>query len=323
MIKRIQNKVAESRFTLPVVVAYAIAIWLASGLLIPTLPFSLSQLLHGAWAQFVCFMVTAYLMVILNNSYSLIRIYSRTLSCSFLVLMCAGCFLFNSLGGAIAQLCMAGFFLTIFHCYQDKESIGTTYYAFLCIGLASLVFVHVLFYVPFLWAMMFFQLSSLSWRTFFASILGLVTPYWFAIPALLYLGQYDWPFIHFSALAEFSFPYEYTQLMLNQLLLFALVVTLGITGTVHYRRKKSGDNIRIRLLYGCLIQMWLLPFVFIVLQPQHYDVLIRFLILCVSPLIAHFLSLTYTRITNIAFCTICVVAFLLTLFNLWMPSFSF
>ena len=321
MIKRTQNHVAESRFMLPLVVAYAIAVWLVSGLLVPTLPFTSSQLLHGAWAQFVCFLVTAYLMVELNNSYALIRIYSRTMSSSFLVLLCAGSFLFSSMGGAILQLCVAGACFTAFHCYQDKQAVGWTYYAFVCIGLASLVFVQILFFVPFFWLMMFFLLSSLSWRTFFASLVGLLTPYWFAIPLLLFQGQYEWPLNHFAALADFSC--DYRLLTVNQLLLFIFVVALGITGTVHYWRKKSADNIRIRLLYDCFIYTWLLSTGFLILQPQHYDMLIRIIILNVSPLIAHFLSLTYTRVTNYAFYAICVVAFALTVFNLWMPSLTF
>ena len=62
----------------------------------------------------------------------------------------------------------------------------------------------------------------------------------------------------------------------------------------------------------------MLTMVFIVLQPQHYDMLIRILIINVSPLIAHFLSLTYTRITNIAFYVILAVTFTVTAINLWM-----
>ncbi|MDR9825015.1 hypothetical protein RCJ22_05260, partial [Vibrio sp. FNV 38] len=89
MIKRTQNHVAESRFTLPVVVLYAIAVWLASGLLIPSVPITSEGLWKGAWVQFVCFFVSAYVLVELNNSNALIRIYSRTVSCSFIVLLCA------------------------------------------------------------------------------------------------------------------------------------------------------------------------------------------------------------------------------------------
>lgn len=323
MIKRTQNHVAESRFTLPVVVLYAIAVWLASGLLIPSVPITSEGLWKGAWVQFVCFFVSAYVMVELNNSNALIRIYSRTVSCSFIVLLCAGCFLFGSMGGAITQLCVVASNALAFRSYQDKQSMGWIYYAFLCVGLASSVFVQVLFYVPFLWLMMFFQLTSLSWRTFFASILGLLTPYWFALPVLLYKGEPDVLVQHFVALADFVFPFDYAQLTVNELLLFVLVVVLGITGTIHYWRKQSSDSIRTRLFYSCFIQMWLLTVIFLVLQPQHYDMLIRILIINVSPLIAHFLSLTYTRITNIAFYVICSVAVLLMLFSLWMPSFSF
>lgn len=323
MQKRTQNQVAESRFALPATVAYAIAVWLASGLLIPSVPITIGELLQGAWLQFVCFLISAYLMVELNNGNALIRIYSRMVSCSFIVLTCISCSLFSSLGGAIVQLSVVASYLLAFHSYQDKQSMGWTYYAFLCVGLASTVFVQILYYVPFFWMMMFFQLTSLSWRTFFSSIIGLLTPYWFLLPVILYRGTPEEAIAHFTVLSNFSIPFDYTQLTINQLLLYVFIVALGITGTIHYWRKKSADNIRIRLFYGCFIQVWLLTAIFLALQPQHYDMLIRILIINVSPLIAHFLSLTYTRVTNIAFYVICSIALLLTLLNLWMPSLTF
>lgn len=323
MLRRTQNRVAESRLLLPVVVAYAIAVWLASGLLIPAIPFTSNQLLGGAWVQFVCFMVSAYLMVELNNTNALIRIYSRTVSCSFIVMMCAGCFLFGSMGGAILQLCVVTFYSVVFRSYQDRQSMGWTFYAFLCVGLASTVFVQVLYYIPVLWAMMFFQLTSLSWRTFLSSILGLLTPYWFVLPLVIYQDGFEALALHFAALADFQFPYDYTQLTLNQLLLFGFVVAMGITGTVHYVRHQASDSIRIRQFYGCFILLWVVTTVFVVLQPQHFDALIRIMIINISPLIAHFLALTHTRVTNIAFYVICTVAVLLTVFSLWMPSYSF
>lgn len=323
MLKRTQNHVAESRFTLPVVMFYSIAVWLVSGLLIPAIPFTPTLLLKGAWVQFICFLVSAYLMVELNNSNALIRIYSRTVSCSFLVMMCAACFLFSSMAGAIVQLCMVAFYIIFFRCYQNKLSMGWAFYAFLCVGLASTVFIQVLFFVPFFWCMMFFQLTSLSWRTFFASILGLLAPYWFALPVFLYLGSFETLATHFAAIADIQFPYDYRQLTVNQLLFFVFVVVMGVTGTVHYLRNKSADSIRIRLLYDCFIISWLVSVLFVILQPQHYDALIRIVVINVSPLIAHFLSLTYTKITNIAFFAICTVAVLLMVFNLWMPSLTF
>ena len=312
MTKRAQNRVAESRFTLPTVLAYAVAVWLAGGLQ------------QGLWVQFACFLASVLLMVELNNSHALLRVYSRTISCSLAVLLCAGNFLFGSIDGAIVQLCVIVAYLTVFRTYQDKAAVGWSYYTFLSVGLASCFFVQILFFVPLLWVVMFFQLSSLSWRTFFASLFGLLTPYWAALPLLIYRGDLTPLAMHFTALVDFQQSFADTPpLTVNELALFVFVVLLGITGTVHYQRKKSADSIRIRLFYDCFILLWLSAAVFLVLQPQHYDVLIRLIIVNVSPLIAHFLALTNTRLTNIAFYAICAAALLLTLFNLWTPSLLF
>jgi hypothetical protein len=66
--------------------------------------------------------------------------------------------------------------------------------------------------------------------------------------------------------------------------------------------------------------MWmsLLTIVFLLLQPQHYDVLIRILIINTAPLLGHFLALTHTRQTNIVFFVITAAVILITGYNLWM-----
>ena len=142
-MKRFQNKVAESRRTLPVAVVYGAAIWLAAGL-IP----------QQWWIQFVCFVCSTFVMVLLNNSNALIRIYSRMVSAVFIVLSCAVCFLFHSLTGAIFQLCFITSLLTLFRTYQDKESTGWIFYTFLLLGLASLAQIQALYFVPLFWLIM-------------------------------------------------------------------------------------------------------------------------------------------------------------------------
>ena len=61
---------------------------------------------------------------------------------------------------------------------------------------------------------------------------------------------------------------------------------------------------------------------FLLVQPQLYDVTLRMMIIATSPLIAHFLSLTRTRFTNIAFFAILGVALILTVLNLWISLFN-
>ena len=54
------------------------------------------------------------------------------------------------------------------------------------------------------------------------------------------------------------------------------------------------------------------------LQPQLYDLMIRVLLITTSPLIGHFVALTSTKVTNIAFLTIVAVVLALTVYCLWM-----
>lgn len=119
MVKRLQNKIAGSRFALPVTAVYSIMIWLAGGLIANQL-----------YLHFLLFGLSAYLMVELNNSNSLIRIYSRMVSCSFMALTLMSAFLFDSTDVWVVQFCVVATYLILFKCYQNKRSQGLVFYAF-------------------------------------------------------------------------------------------------------------------------------------------------------------------------------------------------
>ena len=78
-------------------------------------------------------------MVELNNVNALIRIYSRMVSCSFLVLYCCANMLFPSLREALMTTCMAAAYLVLFQSYQNKQAVGITFYTFLLVGLGTLL----------------------------------------------------------------------------------------------------------------------------------------------------------------------------------------
>ena len=306
-MKRLQNTVSESRLALPCVATYAIGIWLLAGLL-----------QENWWIQFAIFAVCTYLMVELNNANALLRIYSRMVSCTFLVLSCTACFLFDSLLGAVLELCIIAAYSTLFHSYQDKQATGWIYYTFLLLGLSSLVFVHILYYIPVLWLLIAFKVQSLSWRTFFASLLGLLTPYWFVGVYFVYTQDIDIPMAHFAKLNMFELPFDFSQLSAVQIIVYVFMFLMTITGTVHYFRTRYNDKIRIRMLFDCFIITDLLTLVLLALQPQHYDMLMRIIIINTSPLLAHFIALTHTRWTNIAFYVISSAAVIITGLSLWM-----
>ena len=286
---------------------YAVVIWLASGLTV-----------GQWWIQFICFALAAFLMMELNAIHALIRIYSRMVSCVFIMLMCMICFLFSSIPGAITQVCIIAATMLLLNSYQDKEATGWIYYSFLMMGFASLAFIHMLYYIPVLWLIMLFQLQSLSWRTWVASLLGIVTPYWFWCCWLGWNGNLPTLVDHFLPMGDFSKPFDLSILSTHLLITLAFVLLMAIIGTIHYIRKHHDDKIRIRLIYGGFMWLSLITTLFLFLQPHHYDVLIRILIINMAPLLGHFMALTHTRLTNIAFFVIIAITLLITGYNLWM-----
>lgn len=304
--KYVQNIVAGSRLTLPVTIVYTIGIWLLCGLLTTNL-----------WLQFACFGITSYLMMVLNNQNALIRIFSRMVSCAFLVLSCAASFLFYDIRGDIMQMLVVAAYLLLFQSYQNRESVGIIYYASLMLGLASLATPHILYFIPILWILMATHLLSLSWRTWLSSLFGLLTPYWFIAAWLVYQHDFSPLVNHLSPLIDFQFPIRYDHLSTSFLMTWGLLAVCFLTGTIHFLRKSSYDSIRIRLLYGFFIWMDLFAFALMCFQPQHANMLLRMIIINTAPLIAHFLALTSTKITNVAFFVLTGVILFITAYNVW------
>lgn len=254
---------------------------------------------------------------------ALIRIYSRLVSSAFLLFSCAACFLLPNLRGAVMQLCVVAAYLFLFQTYQDKLSMGKTFYAFIFFGIASMAYIHILCFIPFIWLLMGTNLLSLSWRTWCASVLGLLTPYWLGCSWLIWQGDLTIFIEHITSLTDFEFPVNYTRVGIGFMTTLALFILATITGIVHYLRKSFNDKIRIRMLYGFFIWMNLLAITFVCLQPQRYDMLLRLIIINTAPLIAHFLALTSTRATNVAFYLITAATLLITAYNVWTTSYLF
>lgn len=111
--KRSQNIIAESRIALPLTIVYGLVM----------------SILYGAWEQqlwmqTIILAISTLLMAELNNSNSLIRIFSRMVSCSFLFMSVMAIFLLHSLQATIVQLCLIAFYLSFFKAYQNTYATG-------------------------------------------------------------------------------------------------------------------------------------------------------------------------------------------------------
>ena len=289
---------------------YGTAIWVLAGLF-----------KEQWWVQFTCFILSVLLVMRINSKNLLIRIYSRSVSVAFIFLSCAAVFLFPSLAGGIVQLCCIAALMLLFDSYQDQTAVGSVYYAFLLLGIGSMFAAHVIFYLPLLWFMMKIIVYSLSWRTFFASLLGLATPYWFMCGWLLWQKDGDFQAIAnlFAVQDILQFPFDFGSVTLPYLLLMAFTTLLMTIGSMHFIHSSFRDKIRVRQIYYGFITLGIFSLALWVLQP-HNELAIRMLILTTSPLIGHYWALTNSRISNIICIILTVALIVLTALNLWISS---
>lgn len=310
MKKTFQNKIAVSRFALPVTAIYALLVWMAAGLFGQHL-----------WIQFTLLAIATYLMVELTNVNSLMRIYSRMVSCAFLALTCASNITFTSVKGAITGVFFIAFYLMFFNAYQDKRASASVFYAFTFLGIVSLVFVHILYLMPLFWILLIVNILAFSGRTFIASILGIIMPYWFLAGYYIYQGNFEGIIDHFAQLEAFG-PFFDIQTIISQphhFITLIFVVVLAITGSVHFLLNAYQDKIRTRMLYELFIATDAVCLFCLLLQPQMYENLLPLLIINTSPLIAHFITFTKSKVSNVIFIIILTAAILLTAYNLWIP----
>ena len=308
IVKRFQNRVAESRIALPVTGVYAFAVCALGGLFTEQL-----------WVQFVLLAVSSFLMMELNNVNALIRIYSRMVSCSFLVLAVMSQYLVVDVRCGIVQACFIAFYLFLFSAYQDNRAMGRVFYAFLMLGIASTMFVQILFFVPLVWVLLCTNLMVRSFRAFVSSLFGLLVPYWFMVAYYLYIDDVDSLLDHFLQIAQFGPVLGWMDMPVSHILTAAYVAILAVVGMIHFRLNNCKDKIRTRMLFEIFSVLALAAIVFMILQPQHIDYLLALLIVSTSPMIGHYIALTNTFITNISFYVMLVVALIITCVNLWMP----
>ena len=86
-----------------------------------------------------------------------------------------------------------------------------------------------------------------------------------------------------------------------KIVVLALIALLTTISALHFWRESYKERIRTRQIYNFMQWLGLAVCVFILLQPQHYDILIRIVLICASPYIAHFFTVTHSEIVNYLF----------------------
>ncbi len=355
---RLQNKVATSKYTLPVATLLTTLLWCAEGIYTP------DRIL--GWA--VCGL-TAYFWVETNNAYSLIRIRSRLIPAVYLWM--TGCiFSLHPLqDGLIVSCLMLVSYYLLFKSYQRTEAVSPFFHSFLCIGIGSLFFPGLLFFAPFyLWYAATY-LRSLTWRTFWAAMTGLVLPYWFTAAYFLYTGNFSRFTEHFHNLLSFGrlesnsvcahLPANFRELILfqpthyerianksaqteltrnlpgvsdlcsylnldfRQICAVGLVAVFTFVAALHCMRTSFNDKIRTRMFLYLILTQELLIALFMVLQPAHFQVLLALLVMNSAPILSHYFALSGSRFARAVFVLFLFMFAALSFLNTWVQWSTF
>ena len=306
---RFQNKVAESLATLPVCAVLATILWWW-----PQQSFATSNII--GW---VLCALTTYICLETNGVQQIIRIRTRMMACVWLVLASCLAFMHPLDTPAISAVCMALSYYLLFRCYQLYDSVAWIFHSFLFLGIGSLFSAIMLPMGLLYYIYLIGFLRSLTWRGFWAGIVGLVLPYlgWAAWCFLMdktdsmldfITSHFVWHPISWKDIA--SLPFSWMVSM-------GVVILLSLVSVFHYLQTKYNDKIRVRMvLYIYTIQTILL-IIYLFLQPQEFQNTMALLVVSACPLIAHYFSLTRSWLSNAFFFLTLLLCGAMAYLHLW------
>lgn len=307
----LQHQAATSRWTLPLTVTYAALVWAA-----------MVSLGVVDWVEALLVWAAAAIVTAINNREAFLPFYSQSVPSVFLMLITA---LFATSPSPSSAICATGFsalLLLLLTSYQDHMAPGTVYYAFVMLGLVSVFFPQALCYLPFLWLVMRTKLMNLGPRTFFASLLGIITPYWFLLGYWAVTQDLSSIPSHFQELKAFGPLFHYASLTPWQWTALGMTAFLGIVSVVYFFCTSYSDKIRTRLFNEGFTLLFFVTLGFLALQPSFYPELMAVLIVMISPLAGRMLALSHTKLSNMFFMACVVICILYTLIALWTRSMN-
>lgn len=325
--RRFQNRVTAGRFTLPAAIFISVVCWTLSAILLPDLEspkenYPLWNTFHSScvpiWGtrlfSFILYSIIGYFLIELNNAFAIIRMRASVQTGIYFLLISVCPNLHVLYAGDLAAVAFLIALFFLFKSYQHPKPAGYIFHTFVFIGIGSLLFPQLTYFVPILWIGAYY-FQSLHIKSFFASLVGWSLPYWFLLGYAYISGQMEifyQPFLELVNFYPVRFSFQPWELAANGYLLLLYIVSSSHCLIAGYE-----DKIRTRSYLHFLIFLNFCIFVYIGLQPALYPHLLSLLLIGTSILIGHLFVLTNSRNSNIFFIIMLVVLFILFGFNLW------
>ena len=284
----LQNKVAESRLTLPVSVALFIVVRLFQGVGVS---------LTAAAAALLC-LCTAAVMLETNVALQILRVRSRLGESLWLLLAAAMPFLYGLGAPAGCAFCLAAGMGLLLCCYQNRNAVLLVFHSFLFLGAGSLLSPVMIPLALLFYFCLAFLMRAFSWKGLWAGIVGLLTPYWCWVAWEACVGDVMRVADHVLALWLWVLDWDGLSLLpaVRLLPVWCLLVFFGLTGIIHYMRKRYDDKIRTRMMLYVYVCVTVFLHVAFLLLPGQRMELLAMMAVSTSPLMAHYWAMTRGRV---------------------------
>lgn len=246
------------------------------------------------WLGLLLCAATTFLLTELSNRHSLLRIRSRMVSITYLMLMLISPALHPGATHLVPALCLVLCYFMLYSSYQKIRPAGYIYHAFFFAGIGSLFYAPMLFLSLGFYVSIIFQLRNMTWSSFVAGLLGFLTPYWILAAYAVWNGHLD-RFIT-DTVGWYSLPIaDYSQLTDPQRISLGVMIFLALLAFIHYFRTAFNDKIRTRMHYYIVSTQELIIWALFLLFPTLFKEQFTLLILNSSLLLAHYYALAKGR----------------------------
>ncbi len=308
MRNRFQYEIATGRLTLPVAIILSLILWIAS----------FNDKLEVA--SFLTVGLVTYLLIEFNTSFALVRSRSSLPSALFAILYSSSLFLHEyGKGECWILLLFMGSLYCLLKSYELSNASKYIFHAFLWLGIASLIEPGVILSVPLVFILMF-QLRSFSFKTFFAGIIGLCTPYWLITGYDLYTGK-DLMFITwFDNIFEWN-TNIYSDLPIHHIVTAGGVLLLSTVSGINSLIESQSDKVRNRIMIMVINTIGIYETILMIAQPAMLKTIFPIIITMGSILYGYIMIQKTNRFTYIFMIFSLVITALMALYNL-MIHFS-
>jgi len=217
---------------------------------------------------------------------------------------------------SVVMICLVFVIHELFRSYQLPEAAGSFFNAGLLIGIASMFMPQVLWFIPLLWTGMY-QFRSLSYKSFMASLVGVLIIYWFLLAWCVWKHDFSMFSSLFSSLAEIELFSNY--ILQYYQIGFAGVVLLFILASFHIKMDAFNNSVRVRQMLSFLLNMSVWSLALLFLYGNDTDLFMAILYFPVSVLIAYFFENIRYRIRFVLYYS----ALILWVFSFIMRVWNF